>query len=521
MIYNTRQEAYYVYIILCGDGTYYTGLTDDLLRRFEEHLQCVYEDCYTAIRQPLELKYYETIPFLQDAVDRERQLKGWSKAKKQALIEGNFHKLQLLAECQNLSHNKYRELNKILENTGSVFDTSTPLSTIQTGQQNPSTSLRGDKNSMKKIGILGGGQLGRMLLQAAANYPVETFVLENDAECPSAHLCNHFIKGNISSYDDVYNFGKGLDAITIEIENVNADALEQLEKEGVKIYPKPAALKTIKNKILQKEFYKQHQLPTSDFVVTENMAALNEHLHFLPAVHKLGEGGYDGKGVQIIRTSKDISLGFDAPAVLEKMVPIAKEIAMIVAVNDAGDMVFYPPVDMVFDHDLNLLSHQVSPAELADKTFWKVEAISIAVVKAFKSPGIFAVELFVDKAGEVYVNETAPRVHNSGHHTIEANYSSQFDMLWRIMLNYPLGSTEHILPAAIVNILGAEGHNGPAYYEGLEEVLKIPNSFVHVYGKNQTKPGRKMGHVTILSKEKQELIHQVNRIKNTLKVITI
>jgi 5-(carboxyamino)imidazole ribonucleotide synthase len=373
---------------------------------------------------------------------------------------------------------------------------------------------------MKKIGILGGGQLGRMLLQAAANYPVETFVMENDNECPAAHLCNHFIKGDIRKYDDVYNFGKGLEAITIEIENVNVEALEKLESEGVKVYPKPSALKTIKNKILQKEFYKTNQIPTSEFIITQNAEALKQQIAFLPAVHKLGEGGYDGKGVQIIKTEKDIPLGFDAPAVLEKMITIEKEIAMIVAVDNTGDMVFYPAVDMVFDHDLNLLSHQISPAEIPDKIFWRVEAISIAVVKALQSPGIFAVELFIDKKGDVYVNETAPRVHNSGHHTIEANYSSQFDMMWRIMLNYPLGSTEAILPAAIVNLLGADKHNGPAHYEGLEDVLKIPNSFVHIYGKKETKPGRKMGHVTILSKEKQELIHQVNRIKSTLKVIS-
>ncbi len=373
---------------------------------------------------------------------------------------------------------------------------------------------------MKKIGILGGGQLGRMLLQAAANYPVETFVLENDDQCPAAHLCGHFIKGDIRNFEDVYQFGKDLDGITIEIESVNVDALEQLEKEGVKVYPRPAALRIIKNKILQKEFYRQHQVPTSDFIVTQNASELSKHEQFLPAVHKLGEGGYDGRGVQLIKTAAEIPLGFDAPAVLEKMVSIQKEIAMIVAVDDEGEMVFYPPVDMVFDQDLNLLSHQLSPAELPDKVFWKVEAISIAVVKALKSAGIFAVELFVDQSGEVYVNETAPRVHNSGHHTIEANYSSQFDMLWRIMLGYPLGNTEHILPAAIVNLLGAEGHNGPAYYEGLQDVLKIPNVFVHVYGKATTKPGRKMGHVTILSKEKQELVHQVNRIRNTLKVIS-
>lgn len=371
---------------------------------------------------------------------------------------------------------------------------------------------------MKKIGILGGGQLGRMLLQAAANYPVETFVLENDTECPAAHLCHHFSNGDITSYDDVYRFGKELDAITIEIENVNVAALEQLEKEGVKVFPAPAALSTIKNKISQKQFYKNNQIPTSEFIITNDINEVNKQEIFLPAVHKIGEGGYDGKGVQVLKTKQDIAKAFNAPAVLEKMVNIQKEVAMMVAVNSKGETVLYPPVDMVFDQDLNLLSYQISPAELPEKTLWKVEAISIAVVKALKSPGIFAVELFVDKAGEVYVNETAPRVHNSGHHTIEANYSSQFDMLWRIMLDYPLGNTDHILPAAIVNILGAEGHSGEAVYKGLQEVLEIPDAFVHLYGKKQTKPGRKMGHVTILSKEKQELIHQVNRIKSTLKV---
>ena len=371
---------------------------------------------------------------------------------------------------------------------------------------------------MKKIGILGGGQLGRMLLQAAVNYPVETFVMENDPECPAAHLCHHFIKGSITDFDDVYNFGKGLHAITIEIENVNVEALEKLEMEGVKVYPKPSALKTIKNKILQKQFYKTHQIPTSDFIITNNVIEVNGQEHFLPAVHKIGEGGYDGKGVQVIRTKQDIAKAFNAPSVLEKMVNIQQEIAMMVAVDTNGETVLYPPVDMVFDQDLNLLSYQISPAELPEKIFWKVEAISIAVVKALKSPGIFAVELFVDKSGEVYVNETAPRVHNSGHHTIEANYSSQFDMLWRIMLEYPPGNTDAILPAAIVNILGAEGFSGNAVYKGLEEVLEIPDAFVHLYGKKQTRPGRKMGHVTILSREKQELIHQVNRIKSTLKV---
>lgn len=369
---------------------------------------------------------------------------------------------------------------------------------------------------MQKVGILGGGQLGRMLLQAAANYPVETFVLENDAECPAAHLCHHFTRGDIRNFDDVYAFGKNLDALTIEIENVNTEALEKLEAEGVKVYPKPAVLKTIKNKILQKEYYRQHEIPTADFRITKDFAELKQTADFLPAVHKLGEGGYDGRGVQVIKTNDDISKGFDTPSVLEKMVAIKKEVAMMVAINDKGETALYPPVEMLFDKDLNLLDYQLCPAEIDEKTLWTIEAVALSVVSNFKSPGLFAIELFIDKNGDVLVNETAPRVHNSGHHTIEAHYSSQFDMLWRIILGYPLGNTDAILPSIMVNIIGAEGFSGDVKYEGLDEVLKIENLFVHLYGKKQTKPGRKMGHVTILSKEKQDLLYQSNKVKRTL-----
>jgi 5-(carboxyamino)imidazole ribonucleotide synthase len=369
---------------------------------------------------------------------------------------------------------------------------------------------------MQKIGILGGGQLGRMLLQAAANYTVETFVLENDPECPAAHLCHHFIKGDIKNFEAVYNFGKGLNAITIEIENVNVEALEKLETEGVKIFPRPSVLKTIKNKILQKQYYQLHEIPTAEFIITQNAEELHQHENRLPAVHKLGEGGYDGRGVQLMKTKEDLTKGFAEPAVLEKLIPIHKEIAQMVAVNEKGESVLYPPVEMLVDPVLNLLDYQLCPAEIDQKTLWKVEAIALSVVRNFHSPGIFAVEMFVDKNGNVFVNETAPRVHNSGHHTIEAHYSSQFDMLWRIMLGYPLGNTAAILPSIMVNIIGADGYSGHVLYEGLEEVLKIENAFVHLYGKKTTKPGRKMGHVTIISKEKQDLLHKSNKVKRTL-----
>jgi len=235
-----------------------------------------------------------------------------------------------------------------------------------------------------------------------------------------------------------------------------------------------------------------------------------------PAIHKIALGGYDGRGVVSIKNKEDFVTGFDEPAVLERKINIEKEISIIVASN-GNEIVIYPPVEMIFNPLLNLLDYQLSPADLAEEILWKLEAIAVKVVKNLNSPGIFAVEMFIDKENNIWVNETAPRVHNSGHHTIEANYSSQFDMLWRIMLGYPLGNTKHILPAAIVNILG-EGNIGTANFQGLENVLRMDNAFVHIYGKDQSKPGRKMGHVTILCQERQELIDAAHKIKQMLKV---
>lgn len=371
---------------------------------------------------------------------------------------------------------------------------------------------------MIKAGILGGGQLGRMLLQAAANYPVETFVLEKDPNCPAAHLCHHFISGDITRFEDVYAFGKNLDVLTIEIEQVNIDALEKLESEGVKVVPGSAALRIIKNKISQKNFYQANQIPTSAYVVTQNLEEVRQHKNLLPAVHKLATGGYDGRGVQIINREEEIGLGFDAPAVLEQKIGISQEISIIIAVDQQGNTAIYPPVDMVFDPKLNQLCYQLCPADLPEKVFWKADAIALKTVRQLKSPGLFAVEMFADKNEQVYVNEIAPRVHNSGHHSIEGSYSSQFDMLWRIMLGYPLGNTANIMPSALVNLVGPEGHSGTAVYVGLDQVLAMDNVFVHIYGKKETRPGRKMGHITILSREKQELLHKVNQISNILSV---
>ncbi|HMP92379.1 MAG TPA: 5-(carboxyamino)imidazole ribonucleotide synthase [Phnomibacter sp.] len=372
---------------------------------------------------------------------------------------------------------------------------------------------------MRKVGILGGGQLGRMLLQEAANYPVETHILESDAQCPAASLCHHFHLGNIKDYETVLAFGRQVDVITIEIEAVNVDALEQLEKEGKTVIPGSRVLRTIQNKITQKQFYQQHGIPSPEFNITQSLAELKTMAHKLPAVHKIGQGGYDGRGVQLLRTEADLELGFDAPSVLEAMVEVQTEIAIMVAVNSRGETAIYPPVEMIFDPYLNLLDYQLCPAQIDEKVLWKAEAFAINLVRAFNSPGLYAIEMLVDRKGELWVNETAPRVHNSGHHTIEAHYTSQYEMLWRILMDYPLGNTDALMPSALINLLGEKGHQGPAHYEGLEKILAMQGAYPHIYGKTHTKPGRKMGHVTLLGADRIDLIRKAKLVRETLKVV--
>lgn len=371
-----------------------------------------------------------------------------------------------------------------------------------------------------KIGILGGGQLGRMLLQTAANYPVCTFVLENDENVPAASLCHTFVKGDIRNYDAVYQFGKLVDVLTIEIENVNLEALFKLEEEGLKIFPKPAALKIIQDKGLQKQFYKTNDIPTSDFLLTDNETNMHQHLEFLPAAHKLRTGGYDGKGVEIINTENDITRAFPEPSVLEKLVDIEKEIAVIVAKNENGEIAVYPPVEMVFNPAYNLVDYLVSPATISNVQTTRAQEIAVQVTNALNSPGLFAIEMFIDKSGDILVNETAPRAHNSGHQSIEGNFSSQYDMQLRVLMNMPLGNTENILPSLMLNLIGEKGFSGPVKYDGLEHVLGLKNTYVHLYGKTETKPGRKMGHVTIVRKTKPELMGVADEVRKHLKVIS-
>ncbi len=371
---------------------------------------------------------------------------------------------------------------------------------------------------MRKIGILGGGQLGRMMLQQAANYPVETWVMENDAQCPSADLCHRFVLGDIRDKEAVIAFGRQVDVLTIEIENVSLEALQVLEAEGIRVFPNTKALRTIKDKILQKQFYRDNGIPTSDFRVLHNMGELEAAVGELPAVQKLATGGYDGRGVTILRGPEDLSKGFDAPSVLEQLVDIERELAIIVAIDEQGGQAVFPPVEMVFDPALNLLDYQLCPPEIPKETLWKAEAVALSVARHLDSPGLFAVELFIDRNGDVLVNETAPRVHNSGHHSIEGNFCSQFDMLLRIVIGYPLGETGVIMPSAMINLVGSEGFEGIPIYEGMEDVLAMERTYVHLYGKRETRPGRKMGHVTVLAPDRHVLIHQAERIREAIKV---
>lgn len=373
---------------------------------------------------------------------------------------------------------------------------------------------------MQRIGILGGGQLGRMLLQSAANYHTETFVLETGKNPPASSLCHYFVEGDIKDFETVYKFGKLVDVLTIEIENVNLEALFKLEEEGVKIFPRPHALKIIKDKGLQKEFYKHHHIPTAAYYLLNSKHELYSHLNFLPVAQKLRNGGYDGKGVEILRDETDFMKAFNAPCVIEKLVAIDKEISVIVAKNENGEIAVYPPVEMVFNPKYNLVDYLLSPAELTEEQIELAQKLAVDVMNALDSPGIFAVEMFLDTEGKILVNETAPRAHNSGHQSIEGNYSSQYDMQVRVLQNLPLGDTSAIKPSLMLNLIGEPNHSGAVKYQGIEDVLKMKGVYIHLYGKHETKPGRKMGHVTVLGENKNELLEKADLIRQKLKVVS-
>ncbi|GIV39009.1 MAG: N5-carboxyaminoimidazole ribonucleotide synthase [Thermonema sp.] len=369
-----------------------------------------------------------------------------------------------------------------------------------------------------KIGILGGGQLGRMLLQAAFNYPVELHVLDPDPQAPCAAATPHFKTGSLQDEATVYAFGKQVEVLTIEIENVNVAALKRLQAEGVKVYPQPHVIETIQDKRLQKQFFVQHQIPTAPFVLIDHPSDLHKHANFLPAFMKVGKGGYDGRGVLPLHSPADFAQAFQAPSLLEKAADIHKEISVIVARNEAGEVRAFPPVEMVFDPQLNLVDYLLSPAQLTEEQAAEAQSIACRLIEALDMVGILAVEMFLNRDGSLWVNEVAPRPHNSGHHTIEANYTSQYEQHLRAITNMPLGCTDSRCAAAMVNLLGEAGHYGAVYYRGLKRALARKGVYVHLYGKAETKPGRKMGHVTLIDDDPDSLQANIRYIKEVLKV---
>ena len=370
------------------------------------------------------------------------------------------------------------------------------------------------------IGILGGGQLGRMLVKAGTDYGFNFSAMDPDAEAPIKKYIQQFSKGSITDYDQVMSFGKGCDVITIEIENVNTAALFDLEKQGVKVYPQPQIIELIKDKSLQKQFYKENNIPTAPFDIVHSRTEVEALAHKLPFVNKLAKEGYDGRGVQVIRTKDDLAKAFDALGIVEDLIPFEKEISVIVARNTKGEISVFPAVELVFHPEHNLVEYLFAPAEISANVDSKAKEIAIGVINKLDMVGLLAVELFVTKEGDVLVNEVAPRPHNSGHQTIEANITSQYEQHLRAILGMPLGATDALTPSAMVNLLGEDGFTGSAIYQGLEEVMKEKGVHVHLYGKAETRPFRKMGHITITDPDPQELKRKANFVKNTLKVIS-
>jgi 5-(carboxyamino)imidazole ribonucleotide synthase len=370
-----------------------------------------------------------------------------------------------------------------------------------------------------KIGILGGGQLGKMLLQKAHDFNLHIAVLDPSANAPCKHLCNRFIQGDFKDFSTVYNFGKDLDLITIEFEDVNVEALEALEKEGKQVYPQPAVLRIIQNKGLQKLFYQRHNIPTSPFVLTENLDDVAKADIDFPVFQKLRTSGYDGYGVQFLKNKNTLQEAFDAPSILEKGVDVEKELSVIVARNANGEVAHFPPVEMEFNHEANMVEYLFSPAGISSETEEKAVSIARGIIEKMQMVGLLAVEMFLSKKGELLVNEVAPRPHNSGHQSIEGNSTSQYEQHLRAVLNLPLGDTAIIQPSVMVNLLGEKGYHGKAIYKGVEEVLKIPGAHIHLYGKYETRPFRKMGHVSIVAPLLEEAKMKAEKVKRTLKVI--
>lgn len=370
-----------------------------------------------------------------------------------------------------------------------------------------------------KIGIVGGGQLGRMFIQNGLNYGHEFHVLDPDPEAPCSAIAHHFVCADRNDEAAVYEMGRHCDVVTIEIENVSIAALKRLRNDGIDVYPQPEILEMIRDKGLQKEFYRDKGLPTADFVLVKDRAELEQHRDRLPVMQKMRVGGYDGKGVTPLKSADDFDSAFDAPSVLEAWVPNALELAVLVSRNADKEVRAFPVVELVFNPEANLVDYLVSPARISPAVEEEARRLAEKLITDLNMVGLLAVEMFLTEEGELLINEIAPRPHNSGHHTIEACMCSQYDQLLRSILNWPMGDTSLRKAAAMINLLGEKGHEGPVKYEGLSEAIAQSGVFPHIYGKAITKSFRKMGHVTVLAESPEQALAQAERTKEQIKVI--
>ena len=375
-----------------------------------------------------------------------------------------------------------------------------------------------------KLGILGGGQLGRMLLVETQKFDIYTSILDASADAPCAQMWNEFHQGDLHDFDTVYNFGKKVDVLTIEIENINIDALDRLEKEGIQIFPKPKNIRIIQSKASQKNFYKDHNIPTAAYSHYAYLEELKHSFHNsiieFPFVWKAARFGYDGTGVKIVRTFEDLENLPTGECIVEKLIPFKNELAVIVARNNNGEVTSYPVVEMEFHPEANQVEYVICPARIDDSIAKKVKEVALKVADAFDFVGLLAVEMFQTQEDEILVNEVAPRTHNSGHYSIEASYTNQFEQHLRSILNLPLGNTESKVAGIMVNLVGADGYTGDVVYENIDEILKIEGVTPHIYGKKITKPFRKMGHVTIVNKDIDIARKIAQQVKETIKVIS-
>lgn len=375
-----------------------------------------------------------------------------------------------------------------------------------------------------KLGILGGGQLGRMLLAETQKLDIHTAVLDNNENAPCAAISNTFVIGDLLDFDTVYNFGKTVDVLTTEIENINIDALDKLEEEGLTIYPKPKDLRIIQSKASQKNFYFDNNIPTAPFshfaYLEELELCLAENVISFPFVWKSARFGYDGNGVKIVRNFDDLKTLPNVECITEQLIPFKNELAVIVSRNANGDTKTYPVVEMEFHPEANQVEYVICPARIEDALAKKAREVALNVVNKLNFVGLLAVEMFQTQTNDILVNEVAPRPHNSGHYSIEASYTNQFEQHLRSILNLPLGNTDSKVAGIMVNLVGEEGYSGDVIYKNIEEILKIEGVTPHIYGKRETRPFRKMGHVTIVNSDIDKARQIAQEVKETIKVIS-